>query len=97
MMKLFESNLSREQSRDVPESHGSVFGSTDMGNVSQLVPSIHPNFHIGGRAVNHTRQFTAEAGKYCTQCQCICNITCKSCIYTCEYCLILMYNLKELY
>ncbi|MEX2236498.1 MAG: M20 family metallopeptidase [Dehalococcoidia bacterium] len=36
-------------------------GSTDMGNVSQLVPSIHPMFGIGGSAMNHTPEFTAEA------------------------------------
>jgi metal-dependent amidase/aminoacylase/carboxypeptidase family protein len=32
-----------------------------MGNVSQLVPSIHPMFGMGGRAMNHTPEFTAEA------------------------------------
>ncbi|HET9200234.1 MAG TPA: M20 family metallopeptidase [Dehalococcoidia bacterium] len=36
-------------------------GSTDMGNVSQLVPSIHPMFGIGGSSMNHTPEFTAEA------------------------------------
>ncbi|MPZ22057.1 MAG: amidohydrolase [Dehalococcoidia bacterium] len=36
-------------------------GSTDMGNVSQLVPSIHPMFGMGGKAMNHTHGFTAEA------------------------------------
>lgn len=33
-------------------------GSTDMGNVSWVVPSIHPTFAIGGFAVNHTAGFT---------------------------------------
>ncbi|KAK3090659.1 hypothetical protein FSP39_013462 [Pinctada imbricata] len=37
-------------------------GSTDMGNVSYVVPSIHPCFYIGSDAVNHTREFTAAAG-----------------------------------
>jgi metal-dependent amidase/aminoacylase/carboxypeptidase family protein len=32
-----------------------------MGNVSQLVPSIHPMFGIGGSSMNHTPEFTAEA------------------------------------
>jgi amidohydrolase len=32
-------------------------GSTDMGNVSHVVPSIHPCYAIG-TAVNHTREFT---------------------------------------
>jgi len=34
-------------------------GSTDMGNVSHIVPSIHPMYGIGdGTQVNHTRDFT---------------------------------------
>lgn len=33
-------------------------GSTDMGNVSWAVPSIHPTFAIGGLAINHTKGFT---------------------------------------
>ena len=37
-------------------------GSTDMGNVSYVVPSIHPFFYIGTEAVNHTRGFTVAAG-----------------------------------
>ncbi|XP_064393682.1 peptidase M20 domain-containing protein 2-like [Halichondria panicea] len=36
-------------------------GSTDMGNVSYIVPSIHPMFAIGSGEVNHTREFTAAA------------------------------------
>jgi amidohydrolase len=33
-------------------------GSTDMGNVSWVVPSIHPTFSIGNFALNHTAGFT---------------------------------------
>ncbi|XP_052781615.1 peptidase M20 domain-containing protein 2-like [Mya arenaria] len=62
MVGLFEKNVSRVQPPEVPTRPGSVFGSTDMGNVAHVVPSIHPNFHIGGRAVNHTRDFTGDAG-----------------------------------
>ena len=36
-------------------------GSTDMGNVSYVVPSIHPCYAIGSGEVNHTREFTAVA------------------------------------
>ena len=43
---------------------GMPAGSTDMGNVSYVVPSIHPMFYIGTDAVNHTRGFTAAAGLY---------------------------------
>lgn len=62
MVKLYESNLATVQTNAVPTVRGAVMGSTDMGDVSQVVPSIHPNFHIGGREVNHTRGFTREAG-----------------------------------
>ncbi|CAH1800017.1 unnamed protein product [Owenia fusiformis] len=37
-------------------------GSTDMGNVSYVVPSIHPVFYIGTDAPNHSIGFTAAAG-----------------------------------
>jgi len=33
-------------------------GSTDMGNVSWVVPSIHPTFAIGAMGLNHTPGFT---------------------------------------
>ncbi|KAL3882255.1 hypothetical protein ACJMK2_028617 [Sinanodonta woodiana] len=37
-------------------------GSTDMGNVSQILPSIHPKFYIGTNFSQHTREFAAAAG-----------------------------------
>ncbi len=40
-----------------------ALGSTDMGNVSYEVPSIHPMFNINTKAPNHSREFTADAGK----------------------------------
>ena len=40
---------------------GEVYASTDMGNVSYVVPSLHPNYAIGSGEVNHTRAFTAAA------------------------------------
>ena len=48
------------------ESLGRVFmdsrldssGSSDMGNISQALPSIHPMFGIGAMAFNHTPAFT---------------------------------------
>ena len=36
-------------------------GSTDMGNVSYVVPSIHPKFQVGGGEGIHTREFAATA------------------------------------
>jgi amidohydrolase len=41
---------------------GGIAGaSTDMGNISYAVPSIHPSFGIPTDAVNHTPGFTASA------------------------------------
>lgn len=37
-------------------------GSTDMGNVSHIIPSIHPYYCIACKGVNHTREFTESAG-----------------------------------
>ncbi len=40
--------------------HGAEGGSSDMGNVSQVVPSIHPMLSIdSGDAVNHQKEFAA--------------------------------------
>ena len=39
------------------------FGSTDMGNVSHVKPSIHPFFDIETSAANHTHEFTAASGR----------------------------------
>lgn len=36
-------------------------GSTDMGNVSQIIPSIHVMYGIGSDAVNHSHAFTSAA------------------------------------
>lgn len=36
-------------------------GSSDMGNVSQVVPSIHPNFGVGRPIFTHSPEFTAAA------------------------------------
>ena len=38
------------------------FGSTDMGNVSHVKPSIHPMFNIGTDAALHTHRFREAAG-----------------------------------
>ncbi|XP_060068349.1 peptidase M20 domain-containing protein 2-like isoform X2 [Ylistrum balloti] len=61
----FEANA-RELGLDFKE-HGmstdsAPLGSTDMGNVSYVVPSIHPFFYIGTDEVNHTRGFTEATG-----------------------------------
>ena len=41
------------------EMEGEMSISTDFGNVSQLVPAIHPVFKVGEGEVNHTEEFAA--------------------------------------
>ena len=36
--------------------------STDMGNVSYVVPTIHPMYYIGTTDGNHTREFATASG-----------------------------------
>merc|ERR1712187_949984 len=42
---------------------GMSSGSTDMGNIAHVVPSIHPNFRIRTKFPNHHVGFTEAAGK----------------------------------
>ena len=62
MTELFKSN-SETLGRSMPteeETGGPSGGSSDMGNVSQVVPSIHPMIAIEtDGAVNHQKEFTA--------------------------------------
>lgn len=44
-----------------PEKLRKAGGSTDMGNVSRVVPSIHPKFHIGTMASQHTPEFATHS------------------------------------
>ena len=39
-------------------------GSTDMGNVSHVKPSLHPYFNIGGVFKEHTQEFATQAGMF---------------------------------
>jgi amidohydrolase len=46
-----------------PAKAGSIVGSTDMGNISQIVPSIHPMIAVSPASVAiHTTDFAAFAG-----------------------------------
>ncbi|XP_014771841.1 xaa-Arg dipeptidase [Octopus bimaculoides] len=58
---LFEKN---SKTLSLEEDSGLVRygGSTDMGNISHIVPSIHPKFDIGARCHQHTRDFATAAG-----------------------------------
>ncbi|MGE5595263.1 MAG: M20 family metallopeptidase [Hyphomicrobiales bacterium] len=56
-MQTFEVVLPSKQQ----QAGGIAGASTDMGNVSYAVPSIHPSFAIPTEAANHTPPFTAAA------------------------------------
>ena len=55
---LFETHLRTLGVNDIPSAPA---GSTDMGNVSHIVPSIHPKYSIGSGEVNHSTGFTEVA------------------------------------
>ena len=47
-----------------PKILSSTTGSTDMGNVSHVVPAIHPHFYIGGgKHPEHSLAFTEQSGR----------------------------------
>jgi amidohydrolase len=61
MARLFERNLKALGEKVQPPDPKAGKGSTDMGNVSYVVPSIHPSIAIGPkRLAGHSREF-AEA------------------------------------
>jgi amidohydrolase len=64
MIDLYRENLARTGRTLVePEALQAVVGSTDMGNVSHVVPSIHPMIAVSPPSVAiHTRDFVRYAG-----------------------------------
>jgi len=59
---LLARNMERLGRQVTPFDPGLGFGSTDMGNVSQVVPSIHPTIAIAPPEVTiHTAEFVAAA------------------------------------
>jgi amidohydrolase len=63
MADLFAQNTSRRgrQMRRGTDMSASEAGSTDMGNVSHMVPAIHPMLDIGAHpAVNHQAEFATH-------------------------------------
>lgn len=58
MANLFSANSSA-LGRDVPVTDEPAMASTDMGNVSHVLPSIHPSLAIDTDSVNHQPEFAA--------------------------------------
>jgi amidohydrolase len=64
MADLFQVNAERVGRRPVRRPENGVVGSTDMGNVSYLVPSIHPMIKVAPSGVAiHTKDFAGWAKK----------------------------------
>lgn len=64
LVDLFCANAERTgRTMAAPSPANGVVGSTDMGNVSYAVPSIHPMLAVAPRGISiHTPEFTAYAG-----------------------------------
>ena len=58
LSRLYAENIKKQGVTECAY-EGGLLGSTDMGNVSHLVPSIHPVYRVGNGEVNHTREFTS--------------------------------------
>jgi len=62
MANAFRANLEKLGCVDIVEEEEGV-GSTDMGNVSQVVPAIHPHIAITeGNVPGHSIEFLKAAG-----------------------------------
>lgn len=59
LVQLYQANAETLGVTFPPEA--SFSASTDMGNVSHVVPSIHPMYSIGTTAPNHSHAFTTAA------------------------------------
>jgi amidohydrolase len=63
LASIFQANA-EAIGRTFPNYADKMFGSTDMANVSQLIPSLHPmlSFDLPTEAGNHTAAFAVAAG-----------------------------------
>ncbi|MCG0276514.1 MAG: M20 family metallopeptidase [Thermosediminibacteraceae bacterium] len=62
MAEVFKANLKELGYHDICDEEEGI-GSTDMGNVSQVVPSIHPHIAIADKGVSpHSIEFCEAAG-----------------------------------
>jgi amidohydrolase len=62
LARLFQQNMQSLGRKVLLSNPSRAFGSTDMGNVSQLVPAIHPDFAIAPKEVAaHSPEFTQAA------------------------------------
>jgi len=61
LAELYQANVKTLGITFGPLKDGEALGSTDMGNVSYIVPSTHVMYGIDSKAVNHSHAFTTAA------------------------------------
>ena len=61
MANLFQQNMRTLNRNPLLTETRDAFGSTDMGNVSHIVPTIQPYVAVGGGVLIHSPEFTAAA------------------------------------
>jgi amidohydrolase len=61
LARLYQQNMRRLKRHPLLTESRDAFGSTDMGNVSQLVPSIQPYVAIAAGALIHSQEFAVAA------------------------------------
>ncbi len=62
LMNLFQNNMALLGESVTMLGSKDADGSTDVGNVSHVVPTIHPDISIGRNLVGHTPEFALAAG-----------------------------------
>ena len=62
LMELYKENMMLLGEEMITLSQGEADGSTDVGNVSHVVPTIHPDLGIGSNLAAHTLEFAQAAG-----------------------------------
>jgi len=62
LMELYKENMMLLGEEMITLSQGEADGSTDVGNVSHVVPTIHPDLGIGSNLATHTLEFAQAAG-----------------------------------
>ena len=62
MAKLYQQNMRRFKRNPLLVENRDSFGSTDMGNVSHLAPTIQPYVSVGAGALIHSHEFAEAAG-----------------------------------
>lgn len=67
LMELFKNNMTLLGETVTMLDPGDADGSTDVGNVSHIVPTIHPDLSIGSKLTAHTPDFAAAAGSVYAQ------------------------------